>query len=251
MYSCGPSDMAKQKQDDQLEHTYSSYVRIRDVTLKTCQKRWMIGRSGERGAGISVLAAQHDDDEWWKSGVEINVLLPAATTDRYLSLSCFSISSSYDPHFFLFLIIYFFLCWTFEKLIVLMKTCWNKDKISFLNPLWVFWFIQLQSCYSVHFQTITLGKDIESLYPSSNRLHCITAIFITMALASNNPIRLICQIKHRNQTNEILGSLCGSLKLRNRVQRWFGLVSLFNGISTFVGYLMPKPFSKKNSSGTI
>ena len=31
----------------------------------------------------------------------------------------------------------------------------------------------------------------------------------------------------------------------------FGLVSLFNGISTFVGYLMPKLFSEKNSSGTI
>ena len=31
----------------------------------------------------------------------------------------------------------------------------------------------------------------------------------------------------------------------------FGLVSLFNGISTVVGYLMPKPFSWKNSSGTI
>ena len=30
-----------------------------------------------------------------------------------------------------------------------------------------------------------------------------------------------------------------------------GLVSLFNGISAFVGYLMPKPYSKKNSSGTI
>ena len=29
------------------------------------------------------------------------------------------------------------------------------------------------------------------------------------------------------------------------------LVSLFNGISTFVGYLMPKPFSLKNSSGII
>ena len=29
-----------------------------------------------------------------------------------------------------------------------------------------------------------------------------------------------------------------------------GLLSLFNGISTFVGYLMPKPFSK-NRSGTI
>ena len=33
--------------------------------------------------------------------------------------------------------------------------------------------------------------------------------------------------------------------------KWFGLVSLFNGISTFVGYLIPKRFSKKNSSDTI
>ena len=55
--------MAKKKQDDQLEHTYSSYVRIRDVVLKTCQKRSMIGRSGERGSEISVLAALHDDDD--------------------------------------------------------------------------------------------------------------------------------------------------------------------------------------------
>ena len=37
--------------------------------------------------------------------------------------------------------------------------------------------------------------------------------------------------------------------LRNRIEPEinnilrFGLVSLFNGISTFVGYLMPKPFS--------
>ena len=54
---------AKQKQDDQLEHTYSNYMRIRDVTLKTCQRRWMIGRSGERGSGISVLAARLDDDD--------------------------------------------------------------------------------------------------------------------------------------------------------------------------------------------
>ena len=46
-----------------LEHTYSSYVRIQDVALKTCQKRWMIGRSTERGSGISVLAARHDDDD--------------------------------------------------------------------------------------------------------------------------------------------------------------------------------------------
>ena len=55
--------MAKQKQDDHLELTYSSYVRTQDVTLKTCQRRWMIERSGERGSGISVLAARHDDDD--------------------------------------------------------------------------------------------------------------------------------------------------------------------------------------------
>ena len=34
--------MAEQNQDDQLEHTYSSYVRIRDVALNTCQRRWTI-----------------------------------------------------------------------------------------------------------------------------------------------------------------------------------------------------------------
>ena len=67
MYSYGPPHMAKQKQDDQLEHTYSSYVRIREVDLKTSQKRWMIGRSGEIGSGISVLAARHDDDDWYTS----------------------------------------------------------------------------------------------------------------------------------------------------------------------------------------
>ena len=60
MYSCGPPHMANQKQDDQLEHSYSNYVMIRDVTLKTCRRRWMIGRRGERGSGISVLAARHD-----------------------------------------------------------------------------------------------------------------------------------------------------------------------------------------------
>ena len=55
--------MVKQKQDDQLEHTHSSYVGMRDVALKTCQRWWTIGRCSERGSGISVLAALHDDDD--------------------------------------------------------------------------------------------------------------------------------------------------------------------------------------------
>ena len=63
--------MAEQKQDDQHERTFSNYVRIRDVVKKTCQRRWTIGKSGERGSGISVLPARHDDDDdtvkdWYK-----------------------------------------------------------------------------------------------------------------------------------------------------------------------------------------
>ena len=62
MYSYGPPLMAEQKQDDQLEHTYSSFVRIRDVALNTCLRWRTIGRSDERGSGISVLAARDDDN---------------------------------------------------------------------------------------------------------------------------------------------------------------------------------------------
>ena len=55
--------MAKQGRDDQLEQTYSSYMRIRDEAPKTSRRRWMIGRSSERGSVISVLAARRDDDD--------------------------------------------------------------------------------------------------------------------------------------------------------------------------------------------
>ena len=63
MYSYGPPHMAVQNQDDQLEHTYSSYVRIRDIALTTSRRRRTIGRIGERGSEISVQSAWHDDDD--------------------------------------------------------------------------------------------------------------------------------------------------------------------------------------------
>ena len=63
MYSCGPLHTDEQRQDDQHEPTYSSSVPIRDVALKTCQKQWTIGTSGERGSGISVLIARRDDED--------------------------------------------------------------------------------------------------------------------------------------------------------------------------------------------
>ena len=65
MYSYGSPHTAAQKQDDQHERTFSSYVRIQVVVLKTYLGRWTIGRSGERGSGISVLPARYDDDDFW------------------------------------------------------------------------------------------------------------------------------------------------------------------------------------------
>ena len=55
--------MNEQKQDDQLEPTYSSSVPIRDVVLKTNRKQWTIGRSSKRESEISVLIVRHDDDD--------------------------------------------------------------------------------------------------------------------------------------------------------------------------------------------
>ena len=54
--------MDEQRQDVQFEPTYSSSVPIRDVALRICQKQCAIGRCDERGSGIPVLIAQHDDD---------------------------------------------------------------------------------------------------------------------------------------------------------------------------------------------
>ena len=100
MYSYGPPHIAEQKQDGQLEHTYSSSVRIQDVALETCQKRWTIGRSSERGLGISVLVARHDDDDfcitwailsplvggWWGQSIE------RAFTFYMMKKNCFVMS---------------------------------------------------------------------------------------------------------------------------------------------------------------
>ena len=62
-YSSEALYMGEQRQDDQLEPTYSSSVPILDVAVRTCQKQWTIGRGGERGSGISVLMVRHDDDD--------------------------------------------------------------------------------------------------------------------------------------------------------------------------------------------
>ena len=62
MYSCRPPHIDEQRQDDQVEPTYRSFVPIRDVALKTCRKQRTVEKAGERGSGISVLMVWHDDD---------------------------------------------------------------------------------------------------------------------------------------------------------------------------------------------
>ena len=79
--------MAEQKRDNQLEHTFNSYVRIRDVALKTCQRRWTIGRSGERGSGKYVLAVRHDDDD---DGLFAHNLILAQSAGAAEYPDCFS-----------------------------------------------------------------------------------------------------------------------------------------------------------------
>ena len=106
--------MAVQKQDDQHEHTY---VRIRDVVLKTCLGRWTIGRDGEGGSGISVLPARHDDDDdddFWKGPKLIedmrerqrrgdegrgNRLAEDCHRDLFLNERCDSIFKVFFPYF--------------------------------------------------------------------------------------------------------------------------------------------------------
>ena len=69
--------MDKQKQDNHLKLTYSSSVPIRDVTLKTCRKQWIIERGGVKGSGISVLIVQHDDNADDETGCHIKVKEPS------------------------------------------------------------------------------------------------------------------------------------------------------------------------------
>ena len=64
MYSCVPFHMDEQRQDDQLEPTYSNSVPIWNVALRTCRKQWTIENGGEKGSGIPVMMAGHDDNDY-------------------------------------------------------------------------------------------------------------------------------------------------------------------------------------------
>ena len=55
--------MDRQRLDDPLEPIYNSSVSIQDVAWKTSRKQWTVEIGGERGSGISMQTARHDDDD--------------------------------------------------------------------------------------------------------------------------------------------------------------------------------------------
>ena len=62
-YFYGPLHTDEQRQDDQLELTYSNSVPIQHVALKAYRERWTIVKGCRRGSGRSALVARHDDDD--------------------------------------------------------------------------------------------------------------------------------------------------------------------------------------------
>ena len=135
MYSYGSPHMAAQKQGDQLERTFSSYVRIQGVFLKTYLRRWTIGRSGERGSGISVLPARYDDDDLCS---HYNVSTNTAPTLLSYKLDWillyllrpFSVDLLTNPF-----IIGHFLCFT----VIFTKSLWDLYEIEDYNLLFLLW----------------------------------------------------------------------------------------------------------------
>ena len=152
MYSYGSPHMAAQKQDDQLERTFSSYVRIQAVVLKTYLGRWTIGRSGERGLGISVLPARYDDDDihtpFPYNLTSVTYILISFTVIR-MSFTCIHITITYILIFFTYIHIFiYYISYTlwksYPKLLCPMGWGWRIYRLHLWRgvrpPQWVSWY---------------------------------------------------------------------------------------------------------------
>ena len=95
MYSYGLPHMAKQTQDNQLEHTYSSYVRIRDVALKTCQRRWRIGEKWRE----RVRDIRASGTTWWWWWFHLTLLIHLHSVKWFQVLLCITNNLIKDQSF--------------------------------------------------------------------------------------------------------------------------------------------------------
>ena len=135
MYSYGPPHIAVQKQDDQHEHTFSSYVRIRDVVLKACLGRWTIGRSGERGS--RDIRATSATWWWWWYPLLIHFFLSLLSlfNNPHILLSFFlSFFLSFLPSFFLLLSFLSSLFYYF--IFLLISSAFSYFLSRFIHSFW-------------------------------------------------------------------------------------------------------------------
>ena len=152
--------MAVQKQDDQREHTFSNYVRIRDVVLKTYLGRWMIGRSGERGSGISVLPAWHDDDDiFYTYSIQYSVW--------------YSIHTIFYAYNILYTIFY-----TYSVYTHFIRGCPRGVMVKAMDCGIVVHEFVLLSRYYVHFRLNKPWERYESPYPPSYGLNSTTTVLL-------------------------------------------------------------------------
>ena len=125
MYSYGPPHMAEQRQDDQYEHTFSNYVRIRNEVQKTCPRRWTIRKSGERRSGMSVLPARHD--YYYDDDIYIYIYIYIYIRQKKNFKSKYNVS-----RFFLILYIYIYIALNlfllYYVLLTIMITLTNTNK---------------------------------------------------------------------------------------------------------------------------
>ena len=130
----------------------------------------------------------------------------------YLYLSILSLFLMTPPSF-SFLFIYFLLCWTLEKLVIMRKSFWNKDEISFLNPLSMFRFVHFSTYFFTYCQ-------IYKIY--------IFSINIWTGLALNIPGELIYRKTATGQSNHKIAFVLSSVENHKKMFKicWEALLSI-------------------------
>ena len=211
--------MAVQKQADQHEHTFSSYVRIRDVVLKTYLGRWTIGRSGERGSGISVLPERYDDDILYLTGYQSAQFVQRAL--QYAMAAENSFPRVLNPH--------------------VRRLLSNETKVHRLYHV-IYIYVYISSSSSSSSANSTESLDSLSILPTmsiifpgkSVRLHLESALSWCMIGGRWPYSYYLIGYWYLNllKTARSILALFFSSFLSIHFVWWFGLVSLFNGIST-------------------
>ena len=129
----------------------------------------MIGRSGERGSGISVLAARHDDD------IYIYIYIYRSLTHTMITHFCIDKNKKYEC-----VIVKIYgknSLWGWRSLLLIHGGGIIRGVVvNVLDYLIIVASFVFQSFYYDHFQTNTSEKDIEFTYLSRDGSNITTAV---------------------------------------------------------------------------